>query len=36
LGKIKISDKVEPYYPTAGGIDNIEEVRQRIRKQRER
>lgn len=36
LGQIKFSDKVEPDYPTAGGIGNIEEVRREIKNQRKR
>jgi len=36
MGKIKISDKVEPNYAVAGGIGNVEEIRREIKKQRKR
>jgi hypothetical protein len=36
LGQIKISDKIEPNYPTDGRISNIEEVRGEIKNRRKR
>ncbi|MBA3599621.1 MAG: hypothetical protein H0W45_00070 [Acidobacteria bacterium] len=36
LGQIKISDKIEPNYPTEGRISNIEEVRGEIKNRRKR